>query len=68
MNVKELIEELQNQDPDLLVLLASDAEGNGFKKLAGMQTYFYEEDGRNYEILDDEEGSEGDPLALVLWV
>lgn len=67
MKVSELIEKLQEQDPDLLVLLAKDAEGNGFRSLFDTGVYFYEKDGRDYELRDDAEGSEGDPQALVLW-
>jgi hypothetical protein len=34
MKVKELIAELQKLDPETLVVLAKDAEGNGYKSLA----------------------------------
>jgi hypothetical protein len=34
MTVKELIKRLQTQDPDRLVIMASDSEGNDFAALA----------------------------------
>lgn len=36
MTVKELIEKLQLVDPDRIVILQKDAEGNGFSPLAGI--------------------------------
>lgn len=35
MTVKELIEELQKMDPAKLVVMSSDAEGNGYSPLEG---------------------------------
>lgn len=35
MTVKELIEELQAMDPDRVVILQKDAEGNGYSPLRG---------------------------------
>jgi hypothetical protein len=34
MTVKELIEQLQQCDPDDLVVMSKDSEGNGFSKLS----------------------------------
>jgi hypothetical protein len=33
MTVKELIEELQKEDPSCLVVMAKDSEGNGYSPL-----------------------------------
>ncbi len=35
MTVKELIEELKDMDPERLVVLQKDSEGNGFSPLSG---------------------------------
>jgi hypothetical protein len=37
MKVKELIELLQREDPERLVVVSRDAEGNGFSVLGGVE-------------------------------
>jgi hypothetical protein len=41
MNVRELIAELQNIDPDIIVVLQKDAEGNGYSPLSGITEAWY---------------------------
>ena len=74
MKVKELIEKLQAVDPDLLVVMSSDAEGNGFHPLEDALTGGYA-DGEVglLELTDElkkagysEEDVRGEP-AMVLW-
>lgn len=42
MKVKELIEILQQEDPERLVILSKDAEGNNYSPLADCSTSAYE--------------------------
>lgn len=44
MTVKELIQLLQKEDPDALVVLQKDGEGNGFSPLADLWDAAYRED------------------------
>lgn len=73
MTVGEMIELLKQQDPERLVLMARDPEGNGFYAFSGdVWACLAEADGRDYEPFDPEESDEGygpregEP-ALVLW-
>ena len=43
MNVKELIKQLQTEDPDRLVILQGDAEGNSFSPILHMWAGAYKE-------------------------
>lgn len=38
MKVSELIKRLQEVDPDNIVVLSRDGEGNGYRRLAGVDT------------------------------
>jgi hypothetical protein len=78
MKVKELIKILSKENPERVVVLSMDEEGNGFSPLSGVQRASFDEDEQNIgieELTDDhkEEGySEYDLLengipALVLW-
>ena len=44
MTVKELIEQLQHEDPDRLVVMSRDGEGNGFSPLHSISPYAYQAD------------------------
>lgn len=44
MKVKELIQLLQEKDPDMLVILAKDEEGNGFGGVEAIGTGVFHED------------------------
>lgn len=75
--VRELIEYLQELDPDLIVGIASDAEGNDLNEWAGehslvryeadqsygerFTTYYYDDEGDDHEYTDDECN------AVILW-
>lgn len=74
MKVKELIEKLKAVDPDMLVVMSSDAEGNGFHPLEDAETGGYA-DGEVglLELTEElkakgysEEDVRGEP-AMVLW-
>jgi hypothetical protein len=41
MTVKELLEKLKHADPDALVVLQKDAEGNGYSPLEGADEAHY---------------------------
>ena len=41
MKVSKLIELLQKEDPDRLVILQKDSEGNGYSSLSGVDTGAY---------------------------
>lgn len=77
MTVSELLEGLKGVDPNTLVVLSRDEEGNGFSELADINPDYYYKDGDiGYPKLTDElrdEGySEEDVMhggkpAIVLW-
>lgn len=76
MTVAELIAELENLPQDAEVVLAEDAEGNGFKALStvdptrwddGELVWTLSASGAQEEHADiDDEGAEGKP-CVVLW-
>ncbi len=41
MKVKELIAELQNLDPEVVVVMSSDSEGNGYSPIASLGEDMY---------------------------
>tara|TARA_R100001143_G_scaffold35943_1_gene33532 strand:- start:5474 stop:5713 length:240 start_codon:yes stop_codon:yes gene_type:complete len=45
MTVRELIEQLEQCDPDRIVVIARDAEGNGFSKLSFIDGFNVQFDG-----------------------
>jgi len=75
IKVKELIELLQQEDPDKLVIMSKDGKGNSFSPLADYsRQYHYRPDstwsGELYGYEDDEEPYEpepGDSPCIVLW-
>lgn len=76
MTVKELIERLQKEDPERIVVLSIDPEGNGYNELRAIETYTYSDGEIGIEELtpDLEKAgySEGDMIeggkkAVVLW-
>lgn len=50
MKIRDLIEELQNLDPNLEVLLQADAEGNGYDSLRCVEQVAFYKDGREYTV------------------
>jgi len=68
MNVGELIADLRNKEPERLVVVARDAEGNGFSPLADLSQKHYVPGTRGYVVSDDDlNGTIGEIPALVLW-
>lgn len=64
MKVKELIEKLKQYDPDDIVILSQDEEGNGFETLTLLQKMVWVPQSRSVEdIYDGEDGQK----AVVLW-
>lgn len=67
MTVKELITELQKLDPNRIVIMSKDAEGNGFSPLAELETAdCIEYSAFEVELVEDGCSEEGEP-AVVLW-
>jgi hypothetical protein len=73
MTVRELIAALQGVDPDMMVVLQEDAEGNGYSPLAGAEPAYYVAEstwsGTAYgqEDIDGGDAPEGGQTALILW-
>ena len=75
MRVKELIEYLNNQDPEALVVMSNDAEGNNYEKLRNMDYCYYVEDsvgnGAIYDSVTDIEDDLGEKIdyvrSVVFW-
>lgn len=65
MTVQELIEYLSRYSNDATVILASDAEGNGFSPLSEASLEYYVAN-TTYSGELDEYGDDGD-LSVVLW-
>jgi hypothetical protein len=74
--VAELIEELQKHDPSRVVVLARDAEGNGFRELYQVVTSAYKDGETGIEALTPELRKQGycagdvmknGEKAVVLW-
>lgn len=76
MKVFELIEQLQNLDPNLPVYLQRDSEGNGYELVRGADSdSFWFQDWRTIEIFSSNEeeeeleemtGLEGDELKALM--
>lgn len=77
MKIKDLIEQLQKLDPELLVVLSKDEEGNGYSELAYIEPNSRFSEGEVSpniltEELDEEGWSEEDFLddgipCVILW-
>lgn len=76
MTVRELIERLKQEDPDRVVVLSQDAEGNGFDTLHTVEAMAYSDGEVGYQILTPEMKKQGyteedlmpdGTPALVLW-
>jgi len=75
MKVKELKALLEEEDPERVVVLSQDAEGNGFSLLSAVEHYAFDGEDIGLEVLTPElmeQGySEEDVMkaqpALVLW-
>ncbi len=70
MRVRDLIELLQQEDPERLVVLAKDPEGNGYSPMAALHDVRYFAlstwDGE-IDHPDDDPPREGGVPALVFW-
>ncbi len=76
MKVRELIELLQRQDPERIVILAIDEEGNGFSPVHQVEPAMYLDGETGLEALtpeledqgySDEDVMQGGEKAVVLW-
>lgn len=82
MIVSELMEQLSSLDPDRLVLISSDEEGNGFNEFHDVSYATVVKDGYQYEIVEteltpeleeagysEEDIYEGEDIvdAIILW-
>ena len=80
MKVRELIELLQQVDPERVVVLSRDSEGNGYAVLSAVETMAFLPDGSYGEVYleeltpeleaqgysEEDVREDGEP-ALVLW-
>jgi len=68
MKVKELIEELGKYDPDMLLVMSKDAEGNRYSPLSGLfDGHYVPSNTWSGDILDEEDEISEDAVpALVL--
>lgn len=75
MNVRQLINELIDYDPDAEILVASDPEGNGFRRLSDVGLSWIEANGDKHGYVestihpsdaDEYEESELE-VRLILW-
>lgn len=71
MKVSELIEKLQELDPELKIYLSKDEEGNGFSTLVDVEeSFFYTDDYESRPIHPDDLPEYDDYKlfkAVVLW-
>lgn len=75
MKVRELIEELRKHDPERVVIMSQDAEGNGYNPLNDIETGLYHEGEVGLEELTPElikKGYSKEDLlkgecALIFW-
>lgn len=69
MTVGELKAALEGHDDDVLVVVAKDAEGNGYSPLVLTEMYYYEATNTwSGEIIDtDEEVDDSAVPSVVLW-
>lgn len=66
MKVKQLIEELNKLEPNDVIVLASDEEGNDFHKLYDIHNGFFE-DITAHRLEPIDQWDEGASRAVVLW-
>ena len=80
MKVKELIEQLQKEDPEKIIVLQKDPEGNGYREICGVDgnAVFVEGDDECYNTtwsaeeagMDEDEWQEFKEMhtnCVVLW-
>lgn len=70
MLVRELIEQLQQLPPDLLVILQRDPEGNGYSPASGVEEALYDPHDRGWQVYSEQDAAEECPDAVpcaVLW-
>lgn len=67
MRVRELIEQLVLHDPERLVILAKDAEGNSFSPLFESHAAHYLEMTTTGDIQDEDEHNASSVPCVVLW-
>ena len=68
MTVRELIEQLQTVDPEAIVVLSCDPEGNGFWKVEDISEEMLSEDYAEYGFLEKElvdKARTGDIQSLI---
>lgn len=68
MNVKELIAELKNYDPEMEIIVSSDEEGNSFSSLYTIGAAICYQDGNEISLVhpDDIDDYDEDELDTVL--
>lgn len=68
MKVKKLIKKLMKLDPDSIVVMASDAEGNKFSPLSDTtEELYFANNSWSGDIASEEDETHGADPAVVLW-
>jgi len=69
MTVQDLIHDLKDLPPHLEVIMAKDAEGNGFSPCdgCGEPEWYYAETRVSGDIVSNEDGTADAIPAIVLW-
>ena len=72
MKVREVMEQLKNIDPEREVVLSSDAEGNNYRMLYGLDSDMFYQTEEGWVFDEQERVDEDYPLkdcikAVVLW-
>lgn len=69
MTVKEMMRSLAQFDPDAVVLVATDAEGNGYHEPYDIVKAHYSYDGqyREFEVKHPDDAEPDDLIGVVIW-
>lgn len=65
MKVKDLIDFLKDQDPEAVIVLSSDAEGNSYSELNDAVEYYWDENSQ--DITGEFEEDSCLQKAIVFW-
>jgi len=71
MKIKDLIELLNKEDPEMNIIMSKDGEGNDYSPLAGIGDGLYVADstwsGTVYNLDEKDEAGENFEKVIVLW-
>lgn len=67
MTVKQLIERLEEEDPEAIIIMSKDSEGNSYRPIGNIAgNFLYEKAYLDIVSMDEADGKEGQK-ALVFW-